>query len=200
MPGNLPGISRGEPLDKLGIRDLNQGEIYFDGVRISKDSLLVGPEDYEKGLARVLSGTTAATGMYCVGLARAAFEEALNYARERVQGGKRLVEHKSVQQKLFDMFRKVETSRQLCRAALVHNWNNPPKTRSIEHGIAAKTYATQVSLDVTSDAIQIFGGIGITREYIAEKLFRDARTTLISDGSNDVLSMDGGYRISRTYK
>jgi len=138
-------------------------------------------------------------GTWATGLARAAFEEALTYARERVQGGKTLVEHPTVQQKLFDMFRKVEASRQLCRAAFVYNWSNPPEKRLIEYGIAAKTLATQTSLEVTSDAVQIFGGIGLSKEYLVEKLFRDARETLICDGSNDILSIAGGYKIARTY-
>ena len=65
--------------------------------------------------------------------------------------------------------------------------------------IAAKTFATQTALEVTSDAIQILGGNGITKEYFLEKLFRDARTTLICDGSNDTLSFVGGHKISNKY-
>jgi alkylation response protein AidB-like acyl-CoA dehydrogenase len=97
------------------------------------------------------------------------------------------------------MFRKAESSRQLCRAAFVYNWSNPPEKRLIEYGIAAKTMATQTSLEVTSDAIQIFGGIGLSKEYLVEKLFRDARETLICDGSNDILSITGGYKVAGTY-
>jgi alkylation response protein AidB-like acyl-CoA dehydrogenase len=100
-------------------------------------------------------------GTWATGLSRAAFEEALDYAKKRVQGGKPLVENPNVQRKLFDMFRKVEASRQLCRAAFIYNWSFPtqPEKRLIEYGEAAKTFATQVSLEVTSDAIQIHGGV-----------------------------------------
>jgi acyl-CoA dehydrogenase len=97
------------------------------------------------------------------------------------------------------MFRKVECSRQLCRAAFIYNGSNPPEKRFIEYAAVAKIYATQCALDVSSDAIQIFGGIGISKDYLVEKLFRDARTTLICDGSNDILSLAGGYKVTRTY-
>jgi acyl-CoA dehydrogenase len=138
-------------------------------------------------------------GTWATGLARAAFDETLAYARERVQGGKHLVEHQAVQLKLFDMFRKIESSRQLCRAAFVYNWSNPPEKRLMEYGAAAKTYATQVALEVCNDAIQIFGGIGLSKEYLVEKLFRDARETLICDASNHILEIAGGYDIAKKY-
>jgi len=196
-----PGVSKGKPLDKIGTRELNQGEIFFDNVRVPKSALVVGPEDYEDALAAHLSMTLAMVGTWATGLARAGFDEALGYARNRIQGGKPLVEHKNIQDKLFKMFRQIEASRQLCRAAFVYNWSHPmnPEKRVIEYSMAAKTFATQTALDVTSDAIQIFGGYGISREYIIEKLFRDARTTLICDGSNDTLTVVGGKKIAETY-
>lgn len=194
-----PGVSKGKPLDKLGVRDLNQGELFFDEVRVSKESLIIGPEAYESALTAHLSLTLAVVGTWSTGLARAGFDEALAYARERVQGGKPLIEHPNIQQKLFDMFRKVEASRQLCRAAFVYNWSNPPEKRVIEYSMAAKTFASQAALEVTNEAIQIFGGVGLSKGCLVEKLFRDARSTLICDGSNDSLSIVGGHLLARTY-
>ncbi|MBI5444058.1 MAG: acyl-CoA/acyl-ACP dehydrogenase [Deltaproteobacteria bacterium] len=194
-----PGVSKGKPWNKLGTRDYNQGEIFFDDVRVPNEALIVGPEQYEAALEAHLSLTTPMVGVWATGLARAAFDEALAYARQRTQGGKLLVEHANVQQKLFDMFRKVEASRQLCRAAFIYNWSNPPEKRAIEYGMAAKTFGTQTSLDVTSDAIQILGGNGLSKEYIVEKLFRDARMTMICDGSNDSLSIAGGHKLAQLY-
>ncbi len=194
-----PGVSKGKALDKLGARELNQGEIYFDDVRVPKEAMVVGPDHYEAALAAHLSLTTPMVGVWSTGLARAAFDEALNYARERRQGGKLLVEHPNVQEKLFRMFRTVEASRQLCRATFVYNWSNPPEKRAPEYGFAAKTFATQAALDVTSDAIQILGGNGLSRGYVVEKLFRDARATLICDGSNDSLAIAGGHSVAGTY-
>lgn len=97
------------------------------------------------------------------------------------------------------MFRKVEASRQLCRAAFVYNWSKPPEKRLIEYSMAAKTFATQAALEVTNEAIQIFGGIGLSKGCLVEKLFRDARSTLICDGSNDSLSIVGGHLLARAY-
>ncbi len=194
-----PGVSKGKPLDKLGTRELNQGEIFFDDVRVPKEYLVVGPDGYEGALAAHLSLTTPMVGLWAVGLARAALDETLAYARQREQGGKLLIDHPNVQQAVFDMFRRVEAARQLCRAAFVYNWSSPPEKRLPEYGFAAKTFGTQTSLDVTSQAIQIFGGNGISKEYIIEKLFRDARTTMICDGSNESLSIAGGHAVARSY-
>jgi alkylation response protein AidB-like acyl-CoA dehydrogenase len=194
-----PGVTKGKPLDKIGARDLNQGEIFFDDVRIPKESLVVGPDEYEAALEAHLCMTLPMVGTWSTGLARAAFDEALAYARQRVQGGKLLAEHPTVQVKLFDLFRKVEASRQLCRAAFVYNWSNPPDRRLIEYAQAAKTFATQAALEVTSEAIQICGGMGLSREHVVEKLFRDARASLICDGSNDTLSLAGGHRVAGLY-
>ena len=195
------GVSKGKPVEMVGARDLCQGEVFFDEVRVPKEALIIGPEGYEAALEAHLCMTLPMVGTWSTGLARAGFDEALAYARERFQGGKPLIDHPNVQQKLFDMFRKVEASRQLCRAAFVYNWSHPmqPEKRAIEYAMAAKTFATQTALEVTSDAIQILGGNGLTREYFLEKLFRDARTTLICDGSNDTLSVAGGNKIARTY-
>ena len=197
MPLDLPGVSKGAPLNKLGQRDLNQGEIFFDNVRVPKDYLIVGPDAYEAMLDITLSATTALMGVLSAGIARAAFEEALDYARNRVQGGKPIVEYPNVQQKLFHMFTKVETTRLMSRAAFVFNQNT--STPAEEYSNAAKVYGCQAAFDVCNDAIQLFGGNGLTKEYLIEKLFRDARAMLIEDGSNDVLAIGAGHKIVETY-
>ncbi|MGD0486894.1 MAG: acyl-CoA dehydrogenase family protein [Syntrophorhabdales bacterium] len=194
-----PGVSKGKPLNKIGTRDLCQGEVYFHEVRVPKESMIIGPDRYEGALAAHLCMTTPMVGVWATGLARAAFEETLNYARQREQGGKLLIDHPNIQQRLFDMFRKVEASRQLCRSAFVYNWTSPPEKRVPEYAFAAKTFATQTAVDVTGDAIQTFGGNGISKEYLIEKLYRDARTTTICDGSNDSLSLVGGFTVAKTY-
>ncbi|MCP4690256.1 MAG: acyl-CoA/acyl-ACP dehydrogenase, partial [Desulfobacterales bacterium] len=136
VPLDLPGVKKGNPLDKMGQRALNQGEIFFDQVRVPKEYMLVDPESYEAMLDITLSTANAAMGAMFTGVARAAYEEALKYAKERIQGGKPLFEHQMIKHKLFNMFMKVEAARQLSRAALVYNLNNtPPKT---EYSVAAK--------------------------------------------------------------
>jgi acyl-CoA dehydrogenase len=194
-----PGVSRGRPIDKIGSRELLQGELYFNDVRVPKDHLLYGPEDYEAELAAHFALTTPMVSTFGVGVARAAFEETLAYCRERRQGGKLLVDHPNVQQKLFDMFRKVEAARQISRAAFVHNWSKPPKQRKLEYGFAAKTFATQAAMEVVGEAIMLFGTNALTKEYLIEKLFRDAQCLSHCDGSNDSLAIFGGHLVSETY-
>ena len=197
LPLNLPGVKKGAALDKIGQRDLNQGEIFFDNVRVPGKYLIAGPEAYEALLEIVLSATTCLMGVFGTGVARAAFEEALNYAKTRVQGGRRLIEYHTIQNKLFHMLRQVEASRAISRAVFVYNQNT--STPAEEYSIMAKIQGTQAAFDVANDAIQIFGGNGLTKEYLIEKLFRDARSMLIEDGSNDTLAVAGGHKIIHSY-
>jgi alkylation response protein AidB-like acyl-CoA dehydrogenase len=189
IPLNLPGVSRGKPLDKIGQRALNQGSITFNAVRIPKRYLLFDASAYEAVLHQTLALTNGAMGAVFTGVARAAFEEALAYTKTRIQGGKPICEHQLVQKRLFDMFTKVETCRALSRSAMIYNSVTRPP--AIEYAIAAKTYCTQASLEVANDALQLFGGKGLSREFVIEKLYRDARASLIEDGDNDVLALVG---------
>jgi alkylation response protein AidB-like acyl-CoA dehydrogenase len=193
VPLDRPGVRRGKPLDKMGQRALNQGELFFDGVRVPKEYMLVDEESYEAMLDVTLSTANAGMGAMFVGVARAAYEEALAYSKQRIQGGKPLFEHQLIKHKLFNMFTKIEAARALSRAAMIYNYNNtPPK---IEYSIAAKVFCTNTALEVTSDAIQIFGGNGLSREYPVEKFFRDARASLIEDGANDTLMVTGAHHL-----
>jgi alkylation response protein AidB-like acyl-CoA dehydrogenase len=197
VPLDLPGVSKGKPLNKLGQRDLNQGEIFFDNVRIPQSYVIGGADSYEGLLEIVLSATTAFMGFASAGLARAAFEEALDYAKNRVQGGKRLVEYPNIQMKLFHMFSKVELTRYYSRMAYMFNQNT--STPAEEYSLIGKVFGTNSAYEVAHDAIQIFGGNGLTKEYLIEKLYRDARATLIEDGSNDTLAIAGGYKMIQNY-
>jgi alkylation response protein AidB-like acyl-CoA dehydrogenase len=187
VPLHLRGVSRGKPRDKIGQRGLDQGELIFDDVRVHQQQLITDPSLYEFVLDRAISLTHGVVGAIFTGVARAAYEAAMNRARERVQGGKRICEHQLVQKQLYDMFARVEASRALSRAALAYNHATlPPAT---EYAIAAKTFCTETALEVASSALQLFGGAGLGREHPVEKFFRDARVALIEYGSNDVLAL-----------
>jgi len=192
VPLDLPGVSRGRPVDKLGQRALNQGEIFFDDVRIPADYLVVGKELYATAVEHVLTMANAAMGTIFVGLARAALEHALVYARERVQGGRPIFEHQSVRARLFRMFSQVEAARALARRVLIHNSVQPPL---LQYSIASKVFCTNTAFEVASAALQIFGGNGLTREYPVEKLLRDARASMIEDGCNELLSLVGAAKL-----
>jgi alkylation response protein AidB-like acyl-CoA dehydrogenase len=197
IPLDLPGVSRGKPLNKLGQRALNQGEIFLDNVRIPKEYVFVEPDMYILAADLILATANGGMGSLFTGVARAAFEEAMSYCKQRVQGGKLLCEHQLIQRKLFDMFIKVESARQLSRAVSTYNSTAMPPVSRL--GIASKVYCTQVAFEVASDAVQLFGGMGLSKECLIEKLFRDARAALIEDGSNDMLALGGAVQLIGSY-
>lgn len=192
IPLDLPGVSKGAPLDKMGQHALPQGQVFFENVRIPARYVIVDTAAYTYALNQTLVLTNAVMGAMFTGVARAAYEEALAYTRTRVQGGKPICEHQLVQKHLFDMFTKVETCRALSRSVMAYNDGD---RMSLQHSIAAKTYCTQASYEVADIALQLHGGRGLTRGTLVEKLFRDTRASLIEDGANDILALAGARRI-----
>jgi alkylation response protein AidB-like acyl-CoA dehydrogenase len=192
VPLDLPGITRPRPLDKLGQRPLNQGEIFFDDVRIPSSYMALGPDLYTIGLEMMLAHANAAMGQLFVGVAAAAYDHAVAYAKERIQGGVPIFQHQSVKSRLFKMFTKVEAARALARRVALFNAAGAPQ---VHYSIATKVFCTNTAFEVASDAVQIFGGNGLSREYPVEKLLRDARASMIEDGCNEVLSIVGASRL-----
>ena len=190
VPLDSQGVSRGKPLDKIGMRGCNQGELFFDNVEVPLSHLLAGPDTYEEFTYLTLAEANPAVAITWVGVARAAYEHALAYAHERKQGGVPIIQHQNVRYRLFHMFRKVEAARALARRVIEFNATAPRP--ALHASIAAKVTATQASFEVASEALQIFGGYGVTREYPMEKLLRDARSGLIADGCNEVLALKAG--------
>jgi acyl-CoA dehydrogenase len=197
VPLHLNGVSKGKPLEKIGQRDLNQGEIYFDSVRISKSWMMCDPDFYVPFLDMILASANLCMASWSTGLARATFEESLTYTKERVQGGKPLIRHYAMKSRIFELFARTESCRAISRAAMNLNFNlSPPH---VEYSLWAKTQCTQMAYENSHDAIQIWGGSGLTKEYVLEKLFRDARATLIEDGCNETLARHGGHILGEKY-
>jgi alkylation response protein AidB-like acyl-CoA dehydrogenase len=193
VPLELPGVSRGSPLDKIGQRTLNQGELFFNDVRVPEAFMLIeGPDAYGMVWEMVLKIANSAMGQQFVGVARAALDHAVAYAKERVQGGVPIIQHQSVKARLFRMFTKVEAARSLARRVAVEA---AVSDIPFQHAAASKIFCTQTAFEVASDAVQIFGGNGLCREYPVEKLFRDARASLIEDGENDFLGLMAASRL-----
>ncbi len=190
LPLDLPGVSRGKPLDKHGTRSLPQGELFFDDVRIPKRWMVVEREAYRMYMDAHLAAFNAGVSCVTTGLARAAYDATLAYTKERVQGGRPIFEHQSVRDRLFRMFSLVQASRALSRGAWVYNLTRlmsgePP---ALEHSIAAKVFSTRAAVEVTGLAMQLHGGNGISKEYPIEMFARDAATLTIADGENAMLS------------
>ena len=121
------------------------------------------------------------------GLARAALDEGIKYARQRIQGGVPIFEHKNIKLKLFEMFMMTESARSLARRLQLYN--SLSGSASMLHTMAGKWLCTEAAFKVASEAIQIFGGNGLSREYVIEKIFRDARAAMIEDGVNETLAL-----------
>lgn len=186
LPLDLPGVSRGKPLDKLGVRTLTDAELYFDDVEIPESYLLCPPEAYDELVKGILIGANPRMAIFSVGLARAAFEHALQYSKERTQGGRPIFEYQALQLKLFDMYRKIEVSRKLIRATMEDHAQFEPQ---LQNAVTCKVTGTQMALEVTNQAFEVFGGNATSKEYPIEKLLRDARMGTIADGTNEVLSL-----------
>ena len=197
LPLNLPGITRGKPLEKVGQRDLPQGELFFDNVRIPKRWMFVGPEEYGDWVVGNLGFGNTGMSVVALGLARAAFDETLAYAKERVQGGKPLIEHYAMKVRIHRMFAQVEAIRAMSRAVCELNARAYPPLA--EYAYAAKTFCTETAREVIDEGVQIHGANGLTKEYFIEKLWRDSRALTIEDGENSVLNRLGGHILKDTY-
>lgn len=193
VPLTGPEVTKGKPLNKIGQRALNQGEIFFDGLKVPAENMVVPPEGYSMATDMVLCMANGGMGTAFVGLAQAALDAALDYAKERVQGGVPIINHQSVKERIFEMFRKVECARALNRRVIAYNMAQ--EMPRLEYAIASKITSTRTAFEVASDALQIFGGAGISREYPIEKMFRDARISMIEDGCNHVLAIAGADRL-----
>lgn len=209
VPLDADGVTKGQPIDKLGQRDCPQGELTFDDVRIPDRNVILTPDMLhpETGyvpMTQILCLTSAGMAAVATGLARAAFEEALAYARERTQGGRPICEHQSVKAKLYEMFEKVETCRSYSRRVTEHVWDRNLSEfefdASHRHAVAAQVYCKRTAFEVAHQAVQLHGANGITRDYPVEKLFRDARVKLIEDGTTDVLGLESATGVIENYE
>ncbi|MBM3155165.1 MAG: acyl-CoA dehydrogenase [Chloroflexi bacterium] len=203
VPLEQKGVTKGKPIDKLGMRDDPQGELVFDNVYIPDEYMIIRPPFYEFRVGQVLCLTSSFMGALFTGLARAAFEEALEYSKNRIQGGKPICEHQAIKQKLYSMFEKVETSRYYTRKVMEHVWEKiyveGTFDASSRHALCGQIYSKRSAFEVAFEALQIFGGYGLTKDFLVEKLFRDARAGLIEDGTTEVLGLSVAYNIIAEY-
>lgn len=194
VPMDAPGVTKGKTIAKMGQRALPQGELFFDNVELPLSNILAGPDDYRRAVYAIHAEANTLMGAVWTGNARAAYELAYDYAHERKQGGVPILRHQAVAQRLFHMARKVEMSRALTRRVALYNAT--AQTPSLPSAMMAKVTGTQIAFEVASDAMQMFGGNGMTDEYPIEKIFRDARLSMIEDGCNEILAIKGGYSLA----
>lgn len=180
---NFPGFTVGKTTSKLGIRGCEITELLFDNCKVPKENL-VGKENegFKIALASLDSGRIGVAAQ-AVGIAQAAFEEALKYSKQRKQFGKFICEFQAIQWMLANMATEIEASRLLVyRAALA---KDKAKKFTLEASMA-KVFASEVAVRTAIKAVQIYGGYGYTKDYSVERYFRDAKITEIYEGTNEI--------------
>src|SRR3954466_7690706 len=178
------GFSFGEPERKLGIKGSPTRELHFDGCRIPGDRM-VGERGQGLRLAlRTLDHTRVTIGAQAVGIAQGALDAATAYVKERRQFGKAIAEFQGIQFMLADMAMTLEAARQRGHVAGAKSERNDPDLPFF--GAAAKCYASDVAMKVTTDAVQLLGGSGYVKDYPVERMMRDAKITQIYEGTNQI--------------
>ncbi len=178
------GVTFGAPEKKLGIKGSPTREVYLDNVRIGADRMIGAEGTGFETAMRTLDHTRVTIAAQAVGIAQGALDYALGYAQERKQFGKPISDFQGLQFLLADMGMKVEAARQLTYAAAGKSERGDSDLTFF--GAAAKCFASDVAMEVTTDAVQVLGGYGYTRDYPVERMMRDAKITQIYEGTNQV--------------
>ena len=180
---DTPGFSFGKKEDKMGIRASSTAELIFQDCRIPEKNRLGKIGEGFKIAMIILDSARIGIGAQAVGIAQAAYEEALAYAKVRVQFGKPIAALQAIQFMLADMAIQIEASRQLVYHAAELKDAGLPFGKE---AAMAKTFASDIAVKVASDAVQIMGGYGYSREYPVERIMRDAKITQIYEGTNQI--------------
>jgi alkylation response protein AidB-like acyl-CoA dehydrogenase len=179
-----PGFEVGAKERKLGIKGSPTCELYFIDCTIPAERIIGEPGSGFKAAMRTFDHTRPTIGAQAVGLAQGAIDAALSYVRQRRQFSRSIAEFQGVQFMLADMAMKVEAARSLVYwAAAKVERDEPDKTYFAS---AAKCFASDVAMQVTTDAVQLFGGAGYTRDFPVERMMRDAKITQIYEGTNQI--------------
>src|ERR1700759_3762835 len=211
VPPGTKGLSQGQKFKKHGIRASHTAEVVLDDVRLPGELILGGREKFEARIARIarikeghrtssqaammtFERTRPTVGAMALGIARAAYEYALEYSGQREQFGRKIAEFQAVAFKLADMKSRIDASRMLVWRASWMQRTNKPFTSA--EGSMAKLYASETAVYVTDEAIQILGGNGYTRDYPVERMHRDAKIFTIFEGTSEIQRLVIGRAIT----
>jgi len=195
----MPGFTFGKKENKMGIRASATRELVFQDCFVPKENLIA-----KEGMGfiitmRTFDRTRPGVGAQGVGLAQGALDEAVRYAREREQFGKKIISFQAIQHMLADMAIQVEAARALVYSVSRYiDQSKDPKEISKVSGMA-KVFASDTAMKVTTDAVQIFGGYGYMKEYPVEKMMRDAKILQIYEGTNQIQRNVIGLELSKEY-
>ncbi len=192
-----PGFSYGKKEDKMGIRSSATRELIMKDCRIPKDRLVGRKGTGFITVMKTLDLSRPGIASLGVGLAQAALDEAVTYAKQRVQFGKPIISFQAVQHMLADMATELEAARALVYCAARHIDSNPKKMSKASS--MCKVFATDMAMKVTTDAVQVLGGYGYMKEYPVEKMMRDAKILQIYEGTNQILRNVIGQELNKEY-
>ena len=178
-----PGFSDGKKENKLGMRASETCELIFDNCRIPKDNIIGEVGQGFKQAMQVLDGGRISIGALSLGIAKGAYEAAVQYAKEREQFGQSISKFQAIGFKLADMATEIEAAELLLYQAAYLKNNKRPMTKE---SAIAKYYASEVACRVANEAVQIFGGYGYTKDFPVEKFYRDAKLCTIGEGTSEI--------------
>ncbi|MGH3998533.1 MAG: acyl-CoA dehydrogenase family protein [Pseudonocardiaceae bacterium] len=179
-----PGFSVGPKERKMGIRGSPTREIYFEDCTIPANRIIGEPGSGFKTALQTLDHTRPTIGAQAVGIAQGAVDSSISYVKQRKQFGKPIADFQGVQFMLAEMAMKTEAARQLVYLAAARAERGESKLGFISS--ASKCFASDVAMEVTTDAVQLFGGYGYTRDFPVERMMRDAKITQIYEGTNQI--------------
>jgi alkylation response protein AidB-like acyl-CoA dehydrogenase len=180
---NTPGFKGGKKENKLGMRASETAEIIFQDCRVHKSQVMGNIGDGFRQAMKVLDGGRISIAALSLGIAKGAYEAALKYSKEREQFGKPISEFQAIAFKLADMATKIEAAELLTmKAADLKNKNQ----KCTKESAFAKYYASEVAVQVSTDAVQIFGGYGYTKDFPVEKFYRDSKLCTIGEGTSEI--------------
>ncbi|MBO8164089.1 MAG: acyl-CoA dehydrogenase [Brevibacillus sp.] len=186
VPTDAPGFTVIDNYEKLGLHSSNTTELVIDNVRVPDENILGKPGEGFKQFLITLDGGRIGIGAMAVGIAQAAYDRALAYAKQRHAFGRPISKFQAIQFKLADMAMQIELARNMVfKAAWLKDQGRP----FTKEAAMAKLYASEIAMAAAHQAIQIHGGYGYMREYQVERLFRDARLLEIGEGTSEVLRM-----------
>jgi alkylation response protein AidB-like acyl-CoA dehydrogenase len=196
-----PGIEVSESFDSLGYRQLPHHRVVLEGLRVPTSALIGAEGQGLRIFSEALNVGRVGVSAQALGLALGAYEKALVFARERRTFGRRLVEHQAIQFKLADMFMAIESARAFAYAvARFMDASEDLGAKPVGvYAAAVKAYASDMSVRVTEEAVQILGARGLWKSNDVERLFRDAKVTQIVDGGNELMRMRVGDALAKGF-
>ncbi|GAB4152106.1 MAG: acyl-CoA dehydrogenase family protein [Candidatus Promineifilaceae bacterium] len=194
---DTPGLSFSRLENKLGIRCSHTRQVVLQDVVVPAENLIgLKPNRGLLHLLQTLARSRASVAALSVGVAAGAYHEAVKYTRQREQFGQKIIRFQALQHLLADMLVKIETARTLAYRAALYAVQQHPEANTFS--AMAKCYASEIAMQVTTDAVQLHGGYGYSKEYPVEKMFRDAKILAIYEGTNQMLKNQIGDHIVRT--